>query len=188
MKQHTEKLGKLSLPLDKRSWSPSFIPGPIVLVTTRGTGGDNLAPKSWFQMVAFEPPTLMFSGTEIGLTESNVLASSAFGVNVVTRSMLAATRACLQWHGAERVQRSELTLEEASLLDVPLVQESPIQLECTLSEVLPIGSGLVVFGRIVAAWMDPELAVDSATERYRQLDQALFLESGVYGSVQPLEW
>lgn len=40
--------GKLDLPLDKRVWSPSPLPGQIVLVTTlNGDGQSNVAPKNW---------------------------------------------------------------------------------------------------------------------------------------------
>jgi len=49
---------KVPYAIDKREWHPSLIPGPIALISTVDAGGTpNIAPKSWLQMVAFEPPT-----------------------------------------------------------------------------------------------------------------------------------
>ncbi len=54
---------RIAIPLDKHGWQPSLIPGAIALVTTVDAQGEpNLAPKSWLQMVSFDPPILMFSG------------------------------------------------------------------------------------------------------------------------------
>lgn len=71
---------KVSYPIDKRKWSPSLIPGPIALISTYDSQGDpNVAPKSWLQMVSFEPPTLVFSGTRGNATERSVLEKGCSG-------------------------------------------------------------------------------------------------------------
>ena len=65
-------MNKVNYPIDKRQWSPSLMPGPIAIISTcNKESGYNIAPKSWLQMVSFEPPILMFSGSKDNTTEKN---------------------------------------------------------------------------------------------------------------------
>ncbi len=88
---------KVPFPLDKRHWQPSLVPGPVVLISTvNGVGEPNIAPKSWLQMVSFEPPMLMFSGTKGNTTELNILETGCFGVNFVDSSMVPMVDRCIR--------------------------------------------------------------------------------------------
>ncbi|MDP6713459.1 MAG: flavin reductase, partial [SAR202 cluster bacterium] len=98
---------KIDYPIDKNGWHPSLIPGPIVLISTQDSAKEpNVAPKSWLQMVSFDPPILMFSGTRRNTTEQNILETGCFGVNFVDSSMAPAVYGCLEWFGRERIERS----------------------------------------------------------------------------------
>ena len=79
---------KVAFALDKREWHPGFIPGAIVLIGTCDSFREpNVAPKSWLQMVSFDPPILMFSGTKNGATEKNILETNCFTINFVDSGM-----------------------------------------------------------------------------------------------------
>jgi flavin reductase (DIM6/NTAB) family NADH-FMN oxidoreductase RutF len=178
-------MGKCDFPVDKKQWCPSLLPGPIVLISTISADGvPNVAPKSWVQMVSFEPSVLMFSGTRGNPTENNIEATGCFGVNIVNEAMLASVLRCLQWHGPERIQKSGWHLEPASKIAAPLVVESPAHLECTLEDTYAVGSGYVVFGRIVSGGIDRAIAEAPPEERYRLLGQTCFLEDGVYSVIR----
>ncbi len=175
---------KVPFPIDKRSWQPSLIPGPIVLVSTVDAAGvPNVAPKSWIQMVAFDPPTLMFSGTRNNPTETNALASGCFAVNIVDAALVDAAFSCIQWHGVERIRQSGFHLVPASCIEAPLVDECRAHLECRLVDTKAVGSGFVLFGQIVAASICEHLSGMEPHRRYEQLRQALFLEDGLYSTV-----
>lgn len=175
---------KVPFPVRKEDWHPSLIPGPIVLVSTYGpTGVPNIAPKSWVQMISFDPPLLMFSGTRGNATEKNVMATGCFGVNLVDSSMTAKVFECIQWHGEERIRRTGFRLIPASSINAPLVEESKACLECRLHGNVEAGSALVVFGEIVAAWIWDEIARAEPGRKYELLDQALFLEDGLYARI-----
>ena len=67
-------------------------PRPIGWISTRGTdGADNLAPYSFFNAVAYEPPQVMFASTSAkpdrGDTKdsvANIRETGVFAVNVVS--------------------------------------------------------------------------------------------------------
>ncbi len=175
---------KVDYPIDKRKWHPSLIPGPVVLISTYDAKKNpNVAPKSWVQMVSFEPPTLMFSGTKGNTTENNILQTGCFGVNIVDSSMASKVYNCIRWFGCERIEKTGLTLIEASKINAPLVDDCKAHLECRLHTTTEIGSGFVVFGEIVAASIWDKIPEAKLDKRYELLDQIVFLENSLYARI-----
>lgn len=176
---------RVSISPDKHSWQPSLIPGVIALVTSLDAQGQpNIAPKSFVQMVSFDPPMLMFSGQPDGNTEANILATGSFGVSFVHGALAEKAFGCIQWQGTERVERCGLTLEPATTIAAPLVAECRAWLECELRDTKRVGGALVVFAEIVAASIRPEILEQPTRQRYPALDLAMFLEGGLYASVE----
>ncbi|MFQ5977307.1 MAG: flavin reductase family protein [Candidatus Heimdallarchaeota archaeon] len=175
---------KVDYPIDKARWNPSLIPGPIVLISTYNTKKEpNVAPKSWLQMVSFEPPMLMFSGSKGNTTENNILETECFGVNFVDSSMASTVYECIHWYGQERIHKAGFTLVKALKIAAPLVAECKAHLECRLHSSQEIGSGFVIFGEIIAASIWEAILQVEHEERYKLLDQILFLEDAVYSRI-----
>ena len=175
---------KIIFPIDKHRWSPSLIPGPIVLVSTYNMDRvPNVAPKSWVQMVSFEPPILMFSGSKGNTTENNILKTGSFAVNFVDSSMAKTVYGCLKWSGEERIEKCGFTPVPASKIEAFLVDECKAHLECRLIDTKEVGTGFVIFGEIVAASIWEEILKVRPDKRYELLDQILFLEDRVYGNL-----
>ncbi len=175
---------RVPIATDKHYWQPSLIPGVIALVTSvDAEGTPNIAPKSWVQMVSFDPPMLMFSGQPEGNTEANILATGSFGLSLVHGAMAEAAFGCVRWKGAERVACCGLELEPASTIDAPLVADCKAWIECELRDHHRVGGALVIYGEIVAASVRPEILELPTRQRYPALDLAVFLEDGLYGPV-----
>lgn len=180
---------KVDYPIDKNKWCPSLIPGVIVLISTYNSKKEpNIAPKSWLQMVSFEPPILMVSGTKGNTTENNILKSGCFGVNFVNSSMASKVYECIKWFGQERIERTRLRLIEGLKIFAPLVEECKAHLECRLHSTKEIGSGLVIFGEIVTASIWEEILSVEPEKRYTLLDQIVFLEDATFAKIdRPLK-
>lgn len=167
----------VSYPTDKWQWHPSLIPGVVVWISTYDTAGKpNIAPKSWVQMVSFTPPMLMFSGTKGNPTERNIIESGCFGVNFLDSTNVGKAFDCLQWHGAERIEKSGLEIVKATKVNAPLVKGCRAHLECKLVDTKEVGTGFVIFGEIVAASIWDEVLKVEEVERYRRLDLVVYLE------------
>lgn len=163
----------VELPLDKHAWSPSPLPGQVVLVATRDEEGvEDVAPKSWVTMAAFSGPVLGFGCNTAHATFRNILATGEFVINVPGASMADIAWAMLDSHGAERIARSGLTLGRGRTVAAPVVLECAAHMECRLVEWLEFEGGeCFVFGTISA------LAVDRA---------ALGVEmAAAYGAIAP---
>lgn len=176
---------KVEFPINKKDWAPSLIPGPIVLISTCDREREpNVAPKSWFQMVGFEPPMLMFAGTKGNTTENNILATGCFSVNIVDSSMADKVYGCLESFGRERIEKMGITLSAAKKIDAFSVDQCPAHLECILRGTYEVCGSFVVFGEILSASIREDILSVPPRERYRLLDSILFLENALYARVR----
>lgn len=178
---------KVALPLDKRAWHPSPLPGQIVLVSSiDGEGRPNVAPKSWVTMTSLELPALAFGCNVTHATYQNVVATNAFVVNVLPESLVETAWTLSDRHGEERLQTSGLTLATAHAVAAPLVDECPAHLECELDDVKRYGDEVLIFGRVVAASIDEVCLRGDPEERYARLAPAFFLEGGTFAALGPV--
>ena len=146
------------------------IPRPIGWVSTLDADGvPNVAPHSYFNMVANDPPHVLFSSTGVKDTLRNVRATGEFVVNLVSTDVVEQMNFTatdfppeedeLAWAG--------LTPAPASTVAAPRVAQARAHLECAVRDELTVGNGHVVIGEVThvhvarAVWrdgrVDPEL-------------------------------
>ena len=125
------------------------VPRPIAFVSTRSADGvANLAPFSFFNAVAPHPPTIIFSssrnaGRKYKDTLSNVEETGEFVVNVVVDDIAEAMNRTAAEFPADTNEFEIAGLTEAlsAIVKAPRVAESPVNMECRLSQVINIGEG-----------------------------------------------
>lgn len=175
---------KVALSLDKRQWHPSPLPGQIVLISTvASTGIPNIAPKSWFTMVAFEGPLLAFGCNRKHTTYANLEESSEFVVNVPSASLADRIWGLLNHESAVRIEQSGFKLSPSTHVATPLITECIAHFECKHEGTRFFGDEVLVFGRIVAASIDEECLSRDGSDPYARLRPLFFLEDGVFGSL-----
>lgn len=135
------------------------VPRPIAWIgTKRANGTFNLAPFSFFNVISIDPPTVIFSGGRHAdrQKDSVTLAreSSVFTVNIVSEGVATAMAATSGTYGPDddEFAIAGLTPLIGTLVDAPMVSESPANLECRTTDVLEIGGGrsVVIVGEVVA--------------------------------------
>ena len=137
------------------------VPRPIAFVSTVSSEGvPNLAPYSFFNVVASDPPTIVFSSSRhTGLKRKDTLANieetGEFVVNVVVDDIAEAMNmtAAEFPEDVDEFEISGLTPIASDLVKAPRVSESPVNMECRLNQIIPLGNdghanGLVI-GEVV---------------------------------------
>ena len=140
------------------------VPRPIAFVSTISTEGVvNLAPYSFFNAMAYNPPTVIFSSSRKAAgwqdkrkdTLQNVEETGEYVVNVVVDDIAAAMNATAAEYPSDVSEFDIAGLTEApsEMVKAPRVLESPVNMECRLMQVVNIGEqphahGLVI-GEIV---------------------------------------
>ncbi len=159
----------------------AIVPRPIAWVSTRSPEGvNNLAPFSFFTGVTSDPPSIVFapgrraSDGERKDTLRNVEATGEFVVNVVPRPLAEAMNVTATDFAPEVDEFVEagLTPVPGEKVSAPRVGESPVQLECRVLQVVPVGpegpgGGALVVGRIVLIHVDDDVVVDGRIDARR---------------------
>ena len=162
--------------LPKNPFNSLVIPRPIGWITSLDKEGNvNLAPYSFFNAVAYRPPTVMFSAgySEVEddtLKDSlrNVLETGEFVHNVSTwdtRDAMNATSESFK-KDVDELKEAGLTPLPSKLVKPPRVAESPIHLECKcigsydVPHARPQDKYTVVFGEVVGIHIDDAFITD----------------------------
>lgn len=151
----------------------SFIqPRPIALASTRGADGSlNLAPFSFYNMLSANPPVVVFcpSINRLGRKKDtlvNIEATREFVIATVSEPVAERMNVCsVEFpHGVSEFEKSGLTPVPARKVRSMLVKESPVNIECTLRQVLYFGegpgAGSAILGDVVAVHVDEAVLVD----------------------------
>ena len=139
-------------------------PRPIGWISTRGDHGDNLAPYSFFNAVASDPPQVMFASNGTKDTLRNIQQTGVFAVNVVSEALMAAmnqTSAKLPL-GTDEFTHAGLARTECQTIACPCVAESPAVLECTVTQIIPLAGAdnTLIIGAVTGIHLDDTCLVD----------------------------
>lgn len=141
----------------------SVVPRPIAFVSTKSKAGIlNLAPFSFFTAISSDPPTICFSPGRRGSdgakkdTLVNIETTGEFVVNVVTEDMAVAMNETATEIPADmsEFEYAGFTPVDSDLINPPRVQESPVNMECKLVQIVAVGNdgpggASLVIGEIV---------------------------------------
>src|SRR3954454_15003779 len=141
-------------------------PRPIAWVTTIDRDGRvNLAPFSFFNAFGANPPVVVFSptlrrdGTKKD-TLLNVEANGEFVLNAAVESLADQVNLSSKElpHGESEVELTGLTLRPSVKVRPPRLAEAPVNLECRVLQIVPVGTGPLaanlVIGEVVALHVD----------------------------------
>lgn len=126
----------------------AIAPRPICLASTIDANGQvNLSPFSFFNMFSTKPPILIFSPARRGRdnttkhTLENVLDVPEVCINVVNYAMVQQTSLSSTEYpkNTNEFIKSGLTPEPSLTIKPPRVKQSPVQLECIVNQVIPLG-------------------------------------------------
>ena len=161
------------------------VPRPIGWISTLDAAGKvNVAPFSFFNLLSYDPPFVMFSaGTHEGDggtkdTVANIQATGEFVYNMATwaqKDQMNSTAMIID-RVVDELAASGLEPEPSRLVRPPRIKGSPVQFECRLHQVVnlpgrkPTLQHHVVIGHVVAVHIDdraltPDGRVDVLTMR-----------------------
>lgn len=127
------------------------VPRPIAWVSTRAADGTrNLAPHSYFTVVASDPPSLAFTSIGDKDTVRNVRDTGDFVVHVADHALVERmnlTSADAPPHVSE-FELAGLTAVAAEHVHSSIVAEAPVAIECRLDRIVEVGNGRLVIGQV----------------------------------------
>ena len=153
------------------------VPRPIALVSSISADGVfNLAPFSLFNLVSYHPvPIVFFSplrrdGISKKDTLVNIEQTKEFVINMVTEDIVEKMNVTSGNYAPEvdEFNVSGLTSVPSDLIKAPRVAESPISMECRLTELIELGkpdiTGEMIMGEVLRVHVQDDLYRDGIVD------------------------
>jgi len=141
--------------MGKISWKPGTLlyPVPAVLVSCGNEqDGFNIITIAWTGTISSDPPMCYISVRPQRFSYDLIKKSGEYVINLTTRRLAFATDWCGVKSGRDvnKFEAMGLTPAKAQLVGAPLIDESPLNIECRVREVVPLGSHDMFVSEVVA--------------------------------------
>ncbi len=141
--------------MGKVNWKPGTMlyPVPAVLVSCGSNEAEhNIITVAWTGTINTNPPMCYISLRKERHSYEIIKRNMEFVINLTTRKIAYATDWCGVCSGKDydKFKQMKLTREKAQIVNAPLIAESPLNIECIVKEIKPLGSHDMFLSEIVA--------------------------------------
>lgn len=143
----------------KQIWKEGnmLYPLPAVMVSCQRPGERaNIITVAWTGTVCTNPAMLYISVRPERYSYAIIRETGEFVVNLTTEKLVRATDLCGVRSGKETDKFSEfhLTPEPSKYISAPCIAESPVNIECRVSDVIELGSHHMFLANVLAVHAD----------------------------------
>ena len=167
--------------MGKQIWKPGNMvyPLPAVMVSTADReGNDNIITVAWTGTVCTNPAMLYISVRPERYSYHMLRESGEFVVNLTTEKLAKATDWCGVRSGRDFDKWKEMHLTRGKaekLTYAPIIQESPVNIECKVTEVQELGSHHMFLAKVEAVQASEKYMVGAV-----QVDESYMNETGKF--------
>ena len=175
----------------------SVTPRPIALASTVDKNGNvNLSPFSFFNCFGYNPPLLIFSPARRGRdnttkhTYENILEVPEVVIHIVTYDMVQqVSLASTEYpRGVNEFVKAGFTSTPSIMVQPPRVVESPVAMECKVTQVIPTGdqggAGILILCEVVMMHISEAIMDANGRIDPHKLDAVARLGGDYYARIQ----
>lgn len=142
-------------------------PLPAVLVSCGDSEEYNLITVAWTGTICSDPAMCYISVRKERHSHALLMRTGEFVINLTTRKLARATDWCGVRSGRDydKFKEMGLTAAPARHVGVPLIAESPVNIECKVKQVLELGSHDMFIAEVVGVEVDPQY-IDPETGKF----------------------
>ena len=144
--------------MGKITWKPgTFVyPIPAVMVSCGTMEKSNIITVAWTGIINTNPAMVYISVRPTRYSYNLIKDQGEFVINLTTKSLTRATDWCGVKSGAnfDKFKEMKLHKEKASIVKCPMIQESPVSVECKVKEIKELGSHTMFIAEVVAINVD----------------------------------
>lgn len=162
--------------MGKISWKPGTMiyPLPAVMVSCGDSAENyNIMTVAWTGTICTNPPMCYISIRPERLSHELISRTREFVINLTNDDLAYATDWCGVKSGRDvnKFEAMKLTPIKAEIIKAPLIAESPVNIECRVKDILPLGSHDMFISEIVAVhaddqYFDPQTGVFNLSQAH----------------------
>ena len=154
----------------KQDWKPGTMiyPLPAVLISCGSSPDEhNIFTVSWVGTICSDPPMCYISVRPSRHSHEIIKRTGEYVINLTTEALARATDWCGVRSGRDfnKFEEMKLTVGKATLVEAPLIEESPVCIECRVREIIPLGSHDMFISEVVNVKADDQY-LDPVTGRF----------------------
>jgi len=156
----------------------TYFPQPTTIITSIDADNNaNVMTASWVGIVSKTPPTMAISLNKERKTYENISLNKEFVVNMVPASLVVEADYCGIRSGnkEDKLEQSGLSLEASEIVKVPLLADSPLNVECRLLEEVELGDYRLLLGEILQIHAAESAFDESGKMDARRFDPLVYL-------------
>ncbi len=135
-------------------------PTPVVMVSCGSTLDEyNIITVAWAGTVNSDPPVCAVSIRPERHSYGIIKQSGAFVINLVDKRLTPYADWCGVRSGRKynKFVETGLTPVRATMVNAPMIEESPVNLECKVTQIIPLGSHDLFLAEVVAVHVNEKL-------------------------------
>ncbi|MBE6584299.1 MAG: flavin reductase family protein [Ruminococcaceae bacterium] len=134
-------------------------PLPPVMISCGDMEKSNIITVAWTGIINTIPPKTYISVRPSRHSYNIIKESGEFVINLTSASQVRSADYCGIYTGAkvDKFAKCNFHKEEAQGVSCPLIAESPLSLECRVTEIIPLGTHDMFLADIVGVDVDEEL-------------------------------
>ena len=172
--------------MPKRELKPATMlyPLPAVMVSCGSMEESNIITIGWTGIICSEPPRTYISVMPRRFSHDIIEESREFVINLTTKDLARATDYCGCTSGSkiDKFKDTGLTkLKAPHLKDCPMIEESPVNLECRVFQVERLGSHDMYMADIVGVHVNEELIDDDGRAAIEKSGLISYFHGHYYG-------
>lgn len=164
--------------MGKVTWAGGALLAPIppVMVSCGDMVNSNIITVAWTGIINTQPPKTYISVRGKRHSYGIIKESGEFVINLTPASLIRSADYCGIYTGAkvDKFAKCALTKERASKVSCPLIAECPMNIECRVTQIIPLGTHDMFLADIVAVNVDEKLIDKSGKLDIRKADLAAF--------------
>lgn len=171
----------------KQSWKPGnmLYPLPAVLVSCQGKDGkSNLITIAWAGTICSDPAMVSISVRPERYSYQMIRETGEFVINLTTEDLLWATDYCgvVSGRNVNKWEKTNLTPIPSEKVCVPAVAESPVNIECKVTQVIELGTHHMFMAKVEAVRAD-EQYLDEKGKFHLEYSHPIAYSHGTYFSL-----
>lgn len=169
----------------KQSFKPGnmLYPVPVVMISVKGKEGqDNVFTVAWAGTICSDPPMVSISVRPERHSYQMIKDTGEFVINLTTKDLVFATDYCGVKSGrdVDKFKEMKLTKGKGQVVNAPIIEESPVNLECKVTEVKELGVHHMFLAEIVAVNVDDKYMDENNKFHLEQADLVAYSHGSYY--------
>ena len=170
--------------MSKQIWKPGnmLYPLPVVMVSVADKEGkQNIITIAWTGTICSDPPMVSISVRPERYSYHMIKETGEFVINLTTKELAFATDYCGVKSGrdVDKFAALQLTPVRGEKVKAPLIAESPVNLECKVTEVKHLGTHDMFMAEVVCVHAD-EKYMDEQNRFQLEMADPIVYSHGTY--------